>query len=220
MRLGIIFAAALLAGCTALPERAPEENAEAAWAAHASALARVEVWQLRGRLALRSEDEGANASVYWQCDHGRHRLDLAGPFGGGRVRVTRDESGATLRDANGRLYRDASVEALLARVTGWSLPLDGLEYWVRGLPVPDAPRREVLNAWGQLDALDQLGWHISFLDYARQDGHELPSRIFLRRDSTVGEVRTLEVRFVVERWKLGDQPAAPAPSRDARPPRL
>lgn len=195
---------ALCAGCAALPERPPVVNPENAWQVRQASLASVNAWDIRGRLALRSADEGFQVSLHWIRDQHVHRIDLTGPLGGGRVRLTQDKNGAELRDANEKLYRDSSVRQLLARTTGWDVPLEGLNFWVLGLPAPEAATKSQLDRWGRLMVLEQQGWEIRFLEYAHQGAHELPTRVFVKRVSGAMGDTTLEVRLVVEKWSLPD----------------
>ncbi len=207
MHLLALLMALFLAACAAVPARAPLEDPAAAWELRRTALVRLDAWDLRGRLALRTEAEGAHASLHWVREGERHRMNLAGPFGGGRVRVVYDDSGAELRDAAGEVYRGRSVEELLARATGWWLPLEGLNYWVLGLPAPEAPAETEIDAWGRLRTLAQRGWRIDFLEYAPVDGYELPARVFIRRLSRDDVM--LEARIAIERWALRATATAP-----------
>jgi len=208
VRLLFIFFASFLAACATLPGRPPVENPQAAWGARQAELMHVNAWEIRGRVALRTADTGLQASLQWVRAGDSHRIDLAGPLGGGRVRLRQDASGAELRDSTDKVYRDASAERLLARTTGWQLPLDGLNYWVLGLPAPDTPATSELDAWGRLTRLGQRGWDIRFLDYAIYSGHELPSRVFITRGADAGTGGTLDLRLVVETWTFDHLPAA------------
>lgn len=194
--------ALLYAGCAALPARPPVENPAAVWQARQSRLARLNAWDLRGRLALRTDREGANASLRWVRDHERHRMNLVGPFGGGRVRLTYDRGSAELRDADGKIYRGTSMQQLLLRATGWNLPIEGMNYWVLGLPEPDAPARSTLDPWGRLKLLDQLGWDIRFLEYTEVEGYELPKLVFIRHTSSGAAGADVEARLVIETWEV------------------
>lgn len=207
MRFLLTCLAALLAGCATLPERSAVENPDTVWVQRQSALLAVTSWALRGRIALRRNDEGAQASLSWARSDDVHRLELAGPFGGGRVRITQDRDGAQLRDSSGNVYRDVSLSALLARATGWWLPLEAMRHWIVGLPTPAAPFDIELDAWGRPKTLDQLGWKIHYLDYVTEHGHDLPRRLFIERRSSLAAEEVLEARLVIERWSLGD----PAP---------
>jgi outer membrane lipoprotein LolB len=178
------------------------DNPSAVWQARQSQLTRLNTWDLRGRLALRTDRQGANASLRWVRDHERHRMNLAGPFGGGRVRLTYDRGGAELRDADGEIYRGASMQQLLLRATGWNLPIEGMNYWVLGLPDPDVPAHSTLDAWGRLKLLDQLGWDIRFLEYTEVDGYELPKLVFIRHTPVGAADADVEARLAIETWEV------------------
>lgn len=165
-------------------------------------------------MALRTEDQGAQASVHWVRKQDLHRVDLAGPFGGGRVRIVQNRDGAELRDSTGKVYRDATAQELLARVTGWRLPLNALSSWVVGLPSPEGPARIELDEWGRLRVLDQLGWEIRFLEYQQHGNLEVPRRLFIKSRSAQNAMPEAELRFAIDSWILPDRiDLASAPAR-------
>lgn len=208
LRLRYLLPVLLLTGCAALPARAPDEVAHA-WAARQQALAPVVNWELRGRIALRSRDEGLQASLHWIRDGVRHRIALVGPLGSGQVRLTQDAGGAELIDAEKKQYRGVTARDVLLRTTGWDVPLESLNWWVRGLPAPDAKIEQELDSDGRLKTLVQSGWEVEFLEYGRYGAHELPSKLFARRREDVPGIGlnhvTLEVRVVIERWVFPDR---------------
>lgn len=194
----------LLAACAGLPERPPVADRDRAWRSHHDKLAPLSVWEIHGRLALRTETEGWQASMVWVRRDDRHQIDLSGPMGRGHVRLKRDASGAELRDSEQKIYRNSNAEELLVLATGYRFPLEGLNYWVRGLPAPGGSADREFDAWGRLARLRQLGWDIEFLEYGDHAGLELPAKLFARRQP-VGERlaradEMFEVRMVIERW--------------------
>ena len=207
-RLGLIGLAALAAGCATAPSLPPPvENPASAWQARQTELEPVSAWEIQGRLAMHSDDEGWQATVYWRRDGERQRIDLAGPLGRGHVRVTQDSSGAELRDADQRTWHAQNAEQLLYRATGWRVPLDGLNYWVLGLPAPGAAASEELDNRGRLKKLVQSGWDIRFLEYTRYGLFDLPSKLFMKRQDESAQDNppndnAIEVRLIIERWTL------------------
>lgn len=197
--------AILIASCAPLPPSGPAPTATEVEARRA-ALRALDHWDLRGRVAVRLPDQGAQASLRWRHQTNREEIDLVGPFGGGHARLQYDAGGARLRDARGREYEGADPEKLLYQATGWHVPLAGLAYWIRGLPAPDAASAQALDDHGRLRALKQLGWDVEFLGYERVHEYELPSKIFLMRRLTghAGETDDprIEVRVVVSSWDL------------------
>jgi len=203
----VVLLAVLAAGCAGVPARPPEPSIAAAWDARRAALAPLTAWDLRGRMALRTPDENLQASVHWVRRDGRHDIDLVGPLGGGHVRLSHDANGARLRAGNDRTYDAADPEELLYRSTGWRLPLAGLNYWVLGLPAPDAPGAREFDDLGRLRTLQQLGWSVQFLAYGEHHGVDLPSKLFISRRLPDAAERPetdgrLELRLVISRWDL------------------
>ena len=203
MRLLLLMLFSLLAGCAVLPERVPSTDPEATWTLRQTLLAQIDTWTLRGRVALRSGDEGGQASLQWKRQAETQRIELAGPIGSGRVRLTQNRFGAELRDARDRVYRDSSLQRLLLRRVGWDLPFDDMNYWVLGLPAPGGITRSELDAWGRLATLEQAGWEVRFLDYTKQGQFELPSQLVVRRTGTTTPV---EARLIIETWTFSDHP--------------
>jgi len=203
-----LFSFLSLPGCVSLPERPPVENPAAVWQARAASLRPLADWEIQGRLSLRTADEGWQAALTWSRRQDRHRIDLTGPLGHGHLRLTQEPGAAELRDADQNVTRDSSVQQLLLRATGWQIPLEGLNYWVLGLPAPDVSNRLALDAWGRLETLEQLGWDVRFLEYARYGEYELPSKVFIKRAAqgvalpNGADHPTLEVRLVIERWLI------------------
>lgn len=196
----LLVVAVLLAGCATSPERPAASDPQAAWLERQLALASIDSFELRGRLALRRGDEGVQVSLNWLLEPDRQRLDLAGPFGGGRVRATETRQGAELRDSNNRIYRDISMRELLARRTGWWLPLDAFRFWVVGMPAPFGTHESEVDEYGRLKSLKQLGWKINFLEYTSVGHYELPRRLFIERNPAPAGDEVLEARIVIEQW--------------------
>lgn len=175
--------------------------------ARRAALQSIARWDLRGRVGVRLPDEGAQASLRWRHGDDGEQIDLTGPFGGGHARLQFDARGARLTDARGREHHDADAEALLLRATGWHVPLGGLTYWIRGLPIPEVASAEEIDEYGRLRLLRQLGWDIEFLSYDRVGAHQLPSKLFLARrlpgHAADADNARIEVRLVVNSWDIG-----------------
>ena len=204
---GVAMLAALATGCATAPSPPPVENPAATWEARQAALHTVTAWTLQGRLAMRAAEEGWQASVHWVRDGERQQIDLSGPLGRGHLRLTQDRGGAELRDADQKTWRAENAQQLLYRTTGWLVPLDGLNYWILGLPAPGSAAGLQLDDQGRLKTLDQSGWDIRFLEYARSGALDLPSKIFIKRQGDGNEMASarhtaVEVRMIIEHWAL------------------
>lgn len=188
-----------VSGCAVPVVRPPVAELEHLWQRHAATLVPVTQWQLRGRLAIRTGERGGQASLNWERAAARHSIRLNGPLGRGVVRVTQDAGGARLVDAEQRVHEAASAEELLFYYTGWRLPLDYLDYWVRGLPVPGLAASHELDESGRLRTLRQAEWEVRFQGYARVDSLDLPTQLTLNRNADALRPG-MEARLVIDRW--------------------
>jgi outer membrane lipoprotein LolB len=158
-------------------------------------------WQLNGRIALTHGEQGWHASLLWQEHADDYQLKLSGPLGQGGFQLAGDEHGVVLVDAEGHSSFARDGDALLLQATGWRLPVVGMRYWVRGLPVPDIEATPVYDASGRLNRLEQSGWEINYYKYQLVEGASVPSKMQLARDD-------VSVRLVIKQWQLGPSAVA------------
>lgn len=162
----------------------------------------IQHWELRGRLAVRVEERGGQASLTWKRSAAQQDIRLNGPLGRGAVRVTQNEAGARLQDSEQRVFLASNAEALLYDYTSWRLPLTNLNFWVRGVPVPGLSSSQELDDAGRLLTLRQQGWLVQYQGYVQSGAHVLPNRLTLTYSANPMNLDTppMEVRIVIDRW--------------------
>lgn len=158
-------------------------------------------WQLQGRISLTQGESGWHAGVDWDEQVDGFQLRVSGPLGQGGFLLTGDGAGVLLRDAGQQVFTAPNADTLLAEVTGWQLPVEGLRYWVRGIPDPGSSFKAVMGADGRLAQLSQSGWTIRYTRYQPVGELFWPARLGLVRDD-------VSVRLVIDRWGFGQTPQA------------
>ncbi len=153
-------------------------------------------WQLNGRIGLRGDGFAESASIHWRQCGPHFDIRLSGPIG---QTVARIEGRGDLLSVwiNGEapvVTRDP--ELLLQQRLGWSIPVRALRYWVRGEAAPGATAR-FSGDQRQPQAIEQLGWHIDYLDYHSSGDLSLPARLRLQDPN-------LTATLIVRDWRLGD----------------
>ena len=205
---GVVLAigAALLAGCGTLLELLPREPElaapEAAGQLHAEELSLLRSWSLHGTLAVRpAGDDASRVTMRWRQSPDSYHVRFMGPLGVGLFEVEGTATAVEARFPDGRRASAASPEALLEQEIGWSVPLQGLRYWIVGAPVPDvAPSKMELDDLGRLALLEQAGWTVVYERYDTVDGLSLPERIRFSNAS-------VDATVIVRRWKVERDPA-------------
>lgn len=207
---GIAILAVMLAGCVSTPQLPPAADPAAAWQKRSEALKRIDRWEVKGKLAVKTHKRGGQANMLWKRDGDDHNINLYGPFGGGRVVLTRDSDGATLRDNKKRTYHASTAEELLYRVAGWQVPFQAMRYWVLGMPNPNDEYEQSIDDWGRLQILRQAGWEVEFTEYRDFEGRELPRKFHMTAlpgeqhivDDEFDESDQVRVRVIIKRWRF------------------
>lgn len=153
-------------------------------------------WTLNGRVAIKAQNEGWTARIRWVQRGENFDIRVIAPFGRGTFQIAGVPGQVALTGPDGEVYSAAAPEALMQSQLGWSLPLTGLRYWVRGITEPNGAIEQLnLDPEARLRDLQQSGWRVSVLDYRAVDMLELPGRLFMLSER-------LEVRMAIENWAL------------------
>lgn len=181
-----------LAGCaTQQLKIAPDPLA--AWQLHQAAMDKVHAWQMQGLLGVRLPKQAFSANYHWQQAGAVYTINLYGPLGIGATELNGNSSRVTLELHDGRLLTADNAQDLMQANLGWSLPVNGLIYWVRGIPLPNIPAEISLNQYGLAATLQQQGWNIQYLEYQIQDGWPYPRKMRLQNGN-------LSLTVVVNGW--------------------
>ncbi len=152
-------------------------------------------FEAAGRLSARHGSEALTANFRWRHDGDDDELDFASPLGQTIARLTGGRDGVTLRMADGRVATAADWTGLSARTVEWSLPVDGLVFWIQGAPRPQAAFDMEPAADGTPRVLRQEGWTIVYQAFASDPAGRLrPERMTLSYPD-------IELRLVVDRWQ-------------------
>ena len=186
-----------IAACAGRGGPSLDADKQALWQQQQDRAGAVNEWDMYARGVLRRTGEAYNVNLRWQREAGgEFTMTLEAPFGQGVLRIENSAPDQyRLRLPDGQTFINDSPEALLVDVIGWSLPISGLDYWVRGLPDPRREYRHRLDAEGRARAISQDGWDIDYLDYfSDPEQPPLPRRMSLGNDE-------LALKLVIERWR-------------------
>ncbi|WP_221799174.1 lipoprotein insertase outer membrane protein LolB [Oceanobacter mangrovi] len=143
-------------------------------------LQQLSSWQVQGKLSVRNSSDSVTGYMTWKQDGDRYNLFVSGPLGQGSSRLSGDRQHAslTLPDQDTPMQA-ANAEQLLYEQLGWSIPVAGLPYWIKGMAAPDSQAAEQRDNYGLLAELQQDGWTISYKRYQQYQGVWLPGLIKL-----------------------------------------
>ena len=152
-------------------------------------------FEATGRISLRHGADALTANFRWRHDDGGDEFDLASPLGQTVARLSGGRDGVALRTADGRVAIGDSWSDLMARSLDWSLPVDGLAFWIQGAPRTDAPFTRDPASGGRPRLLRQNGWTIDYQSFMTDAaGATRPARMTLSYPD-------IELRLVVDSWQ-------------------
>lgn len=166
-----------------------------AWKLRQQELQKIQSWDLIGRLAIKTDKDGWSVTINWKQRPDAWQLRLIAPLNQGTYQLQGNDEKVILQTPENRMFRAKSPEVLLQHSLGWSVPFDGLKYWIRGIPEPDKPIDNiVVDNDGRMVDLQQAGWHITITRYETAEKPELPEKLQMINDR-------FQLRLVVQQWQ-------------------
>ena len=147
-------------------------------------------WTMRAKLSVRQNTDIHTLNTYWQQNSEQYEIQLFGLFGAGRTTLSSHQQGVAITQGSDTQLYPSARQALAAN-TGLSLPIEGLPYWLRGLPSPQASATQAENPEGQISQLQQMGWKITYSAYFESG---LPRKMQISRD-------TIFIKIIVKQWQ-------------------
>ncbi|AJY65181.1 lipoprotein insertase outer membrane protein LolB [Burkholderia glumae] len=194
----VLAAGALLAGCATRPQPPAGTAALSATSAtSADTIMTQAAHAYTGRFSVRYDDRlGKQQNVYgnfdWQETGNVITLELRSPLGQTLAVVRSSPQRASL-EMPGRAPRFAGdVGQLMQDTLGFSLPLDGLRYWMLPRPSPGSPA-DITGDASHPKQIRQDGWTIDYRAYA-----DAPATGVRRLDLTRAEP-PLDIKLVLDR---------------------
>jgi outer membrane lipoprotein LolB len=189
----------LLTSCAVKPI---QKEARPDWQSRQAALAKIDSWKMHARIGLRGNDNNGSASLIWEESPELRKLRLLGPLGGGLILLKQDETGVTIQDSKGKVRYSPDPVELIYRVTGWTIPVSGLRWWLLGLVEPGSKAETTTDAEHRLATVQQAGWKVLLANYSQFGSHELPTSIVLETVADREDARYVRVKVIVKDWKI------------------
>ncbi len=187
--LSIASCILLVSACTTLspPTQSPRSFAE-----HRAQLQQLTNWQATGVVGVRSADQANTVYVTWRQYANQMQITFFSSLGTSIARLQGTPGHITLITQDDQRYHAADPDQLTTKLLGWPLPVSGLYYWIRGLPMPGTSQQ---LSTPLLSQLQQQGWNIDYQRYQTVAGYTLPYQLTLKR-------KGLQLRIIVKKWSI------------------
>ena len=189
----LILLAIVLSGCAQAPV---DSRITPSWDARRDELMRLESWDLKGRIAVRTQNESGSGSLLWAQRRDMFDIRVIAPLSGRTYELSGAAGSVTLRTPDRNTVQAEDAETLLRQAEGWYFPVSELIYWIRGLPAPVLKVDQMqLDEEDRVSTLNQGGWSIRYRNYLRIGETSMPGRMDLENEH-------VRVRLSVREWNL------------------
>ncbi len=141
-------------------------------------------WQGRFSISAESAQHRENHSGRFILTHSSAPLtilDLKTALGNTIARVTLSDTDVSLQTVGRPEYRADNVDNLLIQTLGFSVPVEGLQYWLEGSPIVGVSAQTTPQSKPYKE-IQQNGWLIRYESY---DAKGLPKRIRFEREASI-----------------------------------
>ena len=191
----------VLSGCVTTPDNTEPVTDESheRWYQRQQQLSTIQIWEIRGRVALFVDDKVYNLGLDWKLDKDLSTIKLEAPLGQGLIQLEQKGSEVTLLTSEGKSYSGQNAEQVLYQSTGWSIPVEGLKSWIKGINHNRSDYLPDIDSTGKALSLQQDEWRINFLQYktstlANNTSPALPRKIYMKRNN-------LALKIVIDQWQ-------------------
>lgn len=196
----------LSSACVTLLDTAPvTDESHEQWSFRQQQLASVTDWSIRGRVVLFVDDGVYNLGLSWTRNRDLSLIKLEAPLGQGMIRLEQTRSSVILTTSEGNTFIGRNAQQVLQQSTGWSIPIEGLQSWIKGINHPRSNYLPDIDSLGRAKSLLQDDWQINYLQYEtvqlNQYGNPvLPRKIYMKRQD-------LALKIVIDQWQPLDPPS-------------
>ncbi|WP_179078354.1 lipoprotein insertase outer membrane protein LolB [Colwellia sp. UCD-KL20] len=130
----LVFFIVLLTGCISTQ---PVNDIDKAFSSDIKkrevSLAKLNVWEIKGKIAFINSTERKSASIYWKKSKNTQQLNLTTYLGINVLKLTSNENIHTI-EIDGEEYQSNNLDSLIESLTDITFPTEALKYWIKAIP--------------------------------------------------------------------------------------
>jgi outer membrane lipoprotein LolB len=157
----------------------------------------LQQFSLQASVGIKTPQDAISANLRWQQQDAAHyQARLSNFLGISLFELSQSEYGSEIL-LKGETYRAVDTSTLLLQLSGWSMPLQDMPLWLRGLPGSKG-RNIVRDAQGRVTGFsltDSTGivWQLQYQSFFA-DSLALPKRLLLQSNDS-------QIKIVIRSWQ-------------------
>lgn len=187
-----LLANVLLVGCATLQSTALPQAIS--WQQHQINISKLTSWHITGKIGVINGNKGGSANVEWKQYRNNFAITLYGPFRSEQIQIIGKQGEVKLLTSTGSTQTAVTPEKIIKQQLGWNVPVTGLMYWSKGIPMPGVPIELIKFSKEQrLTKLVQQGWTIEYQEYKSFNKFTLPTKFSLQYEK-------IKIKLIFKSW--------------------
>lgn len=154
-------------------------------------------WSFRSRVAISDGTQGGTVKMFWQQQGKQFDIEISLPISNQKYRLRNDGHRVRLESYGLATIEGDSAEAVLMQLTGWRIPFDDMQLWLRGLRSANTTAVE-FSPSGLPAKFIENGWVV---DYRAWDSSATPMPMKIYANTNHGG-KSASVRLQIEAWEI------------------
>lgn len=186
----------VLSGCSVLSST-PSNETMTNLPQRQKELKALTAFSLSAGIYVKTPEKGVSGSLEWQQQGDYYQASMQNMFGLNVFAISTNKTGAEVK-VDGQTHTAESAAVLLDYLSGWSLPIEEMPLWLKGMAGQSANTLSY-DALGRLQSftlLDNQGreWQVSYPEFFA-NRLALPKRILLESADT-------RIKLAIREWQL------------------
>jgi len=186
----------VLTGCSLLSS-APDSEAMTNLPQRQKELAGLTEFSISAAISVKTPEKGVSGGLEWQQQGEYFQASMQNVLGLNVFAIKTDKSGAEVK-VDGQTHNAQSASVLLDYLSGWSLPIEEMPLWLKGMAGESAEAMSY-DALGRLQTFtlrDNQGreWQVSYTEF-------FPNRLALPKTIKLQSSDT-RIKLAIREWNL------------------
>ncbi len=205
----LIIALTILSGCATKPtinkQTAQVDNVIISAKQRAQQLEQLTKWQIIGKIAFLQKKSRERVNINWQVneDNNSQVINLS-TYLGINVLQLKSEQDRHIVKVDGKEYSSHNLSQLIYQLTGFILPTQALNFWLKGLPYEESDIITInqttqlpssLISSLTLDNGSNSQWQVNYSNYRQINNHKLATKLTIKKDD-------LLIKIAIQDWLI------------------
>jgi len=196
----LLLTVTLINGCSTQPLHSTKLEEHQTIKQRNQQLSQINDWQFKGKIAFIQSNKRESASIRWQYKQSNNsqKIDLTSYLGINILHVESNKNIHTIK-VNGESYQSRDLDQVIYSLTGLTLPIDALTYWLRGLTyhTKDSISYDVDSKlpFRLTSEYNNEYWQITYANYQQVNDVQLATRFTIKKNG-------LLIKVLVKKWTI------------------